>query len=69
MQRLEPASTEYKVAFARQSYNDQVTTYNTYKQSFPPVLFANLFGHGSDAELLEYADSEAIQQAPSVSFS
>ena len=65
----ELTSTENKVAFARQSYNDQVTTYNTYKQSFPPVLFANLFGHGSDAELLEYADSEAIQQAPSVSFS
>lgn len=64
----ELTSTENKVAFSRQAYNDQVTDYNTYKQSFPPVLFANLFGHSTDAELLEYEDSEAMQAAPSVSF-
>ncbi len=64
----ELTSTENKVAFARQSYNDQVTDYNTYKQTFPPVVFANFFGHSADAELLEYEDREAMQAAPSVSF-
>ena len=64
----ELTSTENKVAFARQGYNDQVTEYNTYRQSFPPVLFARFFSHGIDAELLEFADSEAIQAAPSISF-
>ena len=47
----ELTSTENKVAFARQGYNDQVTEYNTYRQSFPPVIFAGFFGHGTDAEL------------------
>jgi LemA protein len=42
--------------------------YNTYRQSFPPVLFAGMFGHGDDAELLEFEDREAIQAAPKVSF-
>lgn len=64
----ELTSTENKVAFARQSYNDQVTEYNTYRQSFPPVFFAGLFGHSDDATLLEFEDSEAIQAAPKVSF-
>ena len=64
----ELTSTENKVAFARQGYNDQVTEYNTYRQSFPPVIFAGFFSHGTDAELLEFADSEAIQAAPSISF-
>ncbi|MCV6605517.1 MAG: LemA family protein [Porticoccaceae bacterium] len=64
----ELTSTENRVSFARQSFNDCVTAYNSYKQGFPPVVFAGLFGHGSDASLLEFADSEAIQQAPTVSF-
>ena len=65
----ELTTTENKVAFARQAYNDQVTEYNTYRQSFPPVVFAPMFGHATDAELLEFEDSEAIQAAPQVSFS
>ena len=64
----ELTTTENKISFARQAYNDQATEYNTYKQTFPPVLFANIFGHSDDAELLEFADSEAMQEAPSVSF-
>ena len=64
----ELTSTENKVAFARQGYNDQITAYNSYRQSFPPVVFANMFGHGSDAELLEFEDSAEIQAAPQVSF-
>jgi LemA protein len=64
----ELTSTENKVAFARQAYNDSVTAYNTYRQSFPPVFFAGMFGHGEDAELLEFADSATIQAAPQVKF-
>jgi LemA protein len=64
----ELTTTENKVAFARQAYNDSVTEYNTYRQSFPPVFFANMFGHAEDAELLEFADREAIAEAPKVSF-
>ena len=61
-------STENKVGFARQGFNDQVMAYNTYKQSFPPVMLAVTFGHGADATLLEFEDSEEIQAAPKVSF-
>jgi LemA protein len=64
----ELTSTENKVAFARQAYNDQVMNYNTYRQSFPPVVIAGLFGHGEDAALMEFADSVAIQIAPQVKF-
>ena len=64
----ELTSTENKVAFARQAFNDGVTVYNTYRQSFPTVMVAALFGHGLDAALLEYDDREQIQEAPTVSF-
>lgn len=64
----ELTSTENKVAFARQAFNDGVTLYNEYRQSFPPVVFAGMFGHPQDAVLLEFADSAEIQTAPKVSF-
>jgi LemA protein len=63
----ELTSTENRVGFARQAYNDSVTEYNTYKQTFPPVIFANMFGHSGDRPLLQF-DSEAINEAPRVSF-
>lgn len=70
MQQLseELASTENKVAFARQAYNDAVMEYNTYKQTFPPVFFAANFGHKADAGVLEFADSAQIQAVPKVAF-
>lgn len=61
-------STENKVGFARQAFNDQVMAYNTYKQSFPQIIFAASFGHAADATLLEFEDSAEIQAAPKVSF-
>lgn len=64
----ELTSTENKVAFSRQSFNDQVMAYNTYKQSFPQNFLAGPFGHSEDASLLEFEDSAAIQEAPKVSF-
>lgn len=64
----ELTSTENKVAFSRQAFNDAVTAYNTFRQSFPPIFFANKFGHTQDATLLEFEDSVQIQTAPKVSF-
>ncbi len=64
----ELTSTENKVSFSRQAFNDAVTAYNTYRQSFPTVIFAGMFGHTLDASLLEF-DSAAIAEAPKVSFS
>ena len=62
----ELTSTENKVAFSRQALNDSVLQYNEYKQTFPPVLFANMFGF-DDAEYFELVDPEQ-REAPKVSF-
>ncbi|MEE4203155.1 MAG: LemA family protein [Halieaceae bacterium] len=71
MQQLseEMTSTENRIAFARQGFNDSVMNYNTYRQSFPQVALAGMFGHREDAKLLEFDDSAEIQAAPKVSFS
>ena len=63
----ELTSTENKVAFSRQAYNDSVTSYNTKRQSFPTIAIAGMVGHSSDAGFLEFEDSAAIQHAPDVS--
>ncbi|GIW95834.1 MAG: hypothetical protein KatS3mg110_3875 [Pirellulaceae bacterium] len=62
----ELTSTENKVAFARQGYNDAVTTYNTAREQFPAVIFANMFGF-QEASLWEI-ESQAERQAPQVKF-
>ena len=64
----ELTSTENKVAFARQAFNDQVMEYNTYKQSFPQNLLAGTFGHAIDASLLEFEDRTEFELAPKISF-
>jgi LemA protein len=64
----ELTATENRVAFARQGFNDAVMTFNTYRQSFPPVFLAARFGHPEDATLLEFEDSTQIQTPPKVSF-
>jgi LemA protein len=64
----EITSTENKVAFSRQAYNDAVTAYNTYRETFPPIFIAGLVGHGQNAELLQFEDSATIAEAPKVSF-
>lgn len=60
MQRLqeELSSTENKIAFSRQAYNDQVMVYNTAQQVFPTVLIAATFGH-HPADLYQVEDTEA----------
>lgn len=64
----ELTSTENKVSFARQAFNDAVMEYNTCRQLFPNSIIANAFGHSQDASLLEFEDSKLIQAAPKVSF-
>lgn len=61
----ELTSTENKVAFSRQAYNDSVNGYLTYKKQFPPVVFANLFGFQD----LAYLEADPVKsEAPKVSF-
>jgi LemA protein len=62
----ELTSTENKIAFARQAYNDSVMTYNTAREVFPNVVFAGLFGFTA-AELFQVEDP-AERTAPKVSF-
>jgi LemA protein len=62
----ELSTTENRVSFARQAFNDEVTLYNTKREVFPSNLIASTFNF-SAAEL--WADmTEAARQAPRVSF-
>lgn len=62
MQKLqeELSTTENRIAFARQAYNDGVLTYNTSQQQFPTSLVAKPFGHHS-ADLFEVGTADAKQ--------
>jgi LemA protein len=62
----ELTSTENKVSFARQAFNDAVTAYNTKREVFPNVIFAGMFGF-FPAELFQ-VESEAVKEAPKIKF-
>jgi LemA protein len=62
----ELTSTENKVAFARQAFNDAVMSYNTTREVFPNNFVANAFGFGA-AQLLEI-ESPQKREVPKVSF-
>ena len=62
----ELASTENKIAFARQGYNDGVLQYNNAREVFPNVFVANMFGFAA-AEFFKI-ETEAERAAPKVSF-
>jgi LemA protein len=62
----ELTSTENKVGFARQAYNDSVMSYNNAREVFPNSIVAGMFGFQS-AQLLDIAKPEA-REAPKVSF-
>lgn len=62
----ELSSTENRIAFARQVYNDSATAFNIHRQSFPAVLFATSLGFGDDLEMLEFENSLELQHAPKV---
>lgn len=68
MMRLmeELSSTENRISFARQAYNDAVMVYNTSRETFPSVVFAGMFGF-TEAALFE-VKAEAEREAPKVSF-
>jgi LemA protein len=61
----ELTTTENRVAFARQAYNDCVTSYNTARETFPALLIASGFGFQT-AGLLEAVNDNAERQAPRV---
>ena len=63
----ELSSTENKVAFSRQAFNDAVMEYNTRRESFPGNIFAGVFQFGP-AELLAATESAEERKAPKVSF-
>lgn len=62
----ELTTTENKVAFARQAYNDAVMSYNILRETFPNNFFAGWFNFGP-AELLDIED-ESKREVPEVSF-
>jgi LemA protein len=63
----ELTSTENKIAFARQGYNDSVMTYNTKRESFPDSVVAGIFGF-KEATLLEATETAEERKAPKVKF-
>jgi LemA protein len=63
----ELTSTENKVSFSRQAFNDSVMEYNTKRESFPDNIFAGMFGFGP-AELLQATESAEERKAPQVKF-
>ena len=62
----ELTSTENKISFARQAYNDSVMAFNTTRETFPNVIFAGMFGF-LPAELFKI-DDPTERNAPKVSF-
>lgn len=63
----ELSSTENRIAFARQHYNDEVMIYNTKREVFPSSLIAEMF-HFAEAALLESTQNAAERQAVPVKF-
>ncbi len=61
----ELTSTENKISFARQGYNDSVTSYNTYIHSFPPLIFARMFVF---QEAVLFQVEETAKAVPQVKF-
>ncbi|MFZ5662315.1 MAG: LemA family protein [Pseudomonadota bacterium] len=64
----ELTSTENKVAFARQAYNDAVMAYNNRREVFPSNIVAGMFGFAPAALLEIPADKAKVREAPKVQF-
>ena len=64
----ELTSTENKVAFARQAYNDSVMAYNNKREVFPSSLVAGMFNFAIAAVLDIPADKAEVRDAPKVKF-
>ena len=63
----ELTTTENKVAFSRQAYNDAVMQFNVQRESFPDSIIANMFNF-NEAQMFEVKD-EAVREVPKVDFS
>ncbi len=66
----ELATTENKISFARQSYNDGAMNFNVFKQTFPCNIVAGMFAkYRDDMGLLEFEESrETLEKAPKIEF-
>jgi LemA protein len=64
----ELTSTENKISFSRQAYNDQVLQYNNKTQQFPSNIVAGMFNFKKEQEFLQATEDEAERKAPKVSF-
>ena len=64
----ELTSTENRVAFARQAYNDSVMTYNNRRQAFPGSVIAGMFHFGPAAQWQIAPDRPETREAPKVQF-
>jgi LemA protein len=62
----ELTSTENRIAFARQAYNDWVTGFNANRLAFPNCLVAGMLGFDRNRKHLEFADAEKLADAPRV---
>ncbi len=68
MQLMEElTSTENRIAFSRQAYNDSVMNYNVTRETFPNSIVAGMFNFGP-AELLAATEGEEERRAPKVTF-
>jgi LemA protein len=63
----ELTSTENKISFSRQAYNDQVLQYNNKTQQFPSNIVAGMFGFNKEQAFLQATESDAEKKAPKVS--
>ena len=64
----ELTSTENKISFSRQAYNDQVLQYNNKTQQFPSTIVAGMFNFKKEQEFLQATQADIERQAPKVSF-
>jgi len=64
----ELTSTENKISFSRQAYNDVVLQYNNKTQQFPSNVVAGMFNFKKEQEFLQATEGEAERKAPKVSF-
>ena len=64
----ELTSTENKISFSRQAYNDQVLQYNNKTQQFPSTIVAGMFNFKKEQEFLQATGGDVERQAPKVSF-
>jgi LemA protein len=64
----ELTSTENKVAFARQAFNDAVMSFNNKREVFPSSMIAGMFNFAAAAQLAIPADKPEMRDAPKVQF-